>query len=248
MQIKVLDHYTELSKQAAHIVIDTISRKEDSVLGLPTGGTPEGMYKELVEQYKNGEISFSQVTAFNLDEYIGIPQNHTQSYYTFMQEKLYSHIDIDSKQTHIPSGEATNLELECSRYEKLIDQAGQLDLLIIGIGTNGHIGFNEPGADIQATTSVVHLAQSTIEANARFFDRIEEVPKQAITMGLGTMINKSKHILLLASGKQKAEIIQQLLTSQEVKSELPASVLHLHQNVTILLDREAASLWERISV
>lgn len=243
MQIKIVENYIELSEQAAQIVADTVKEKQKCVIGFPTGGTPVGMYQQLVDLFKKGELDFSGVSTFNLDEYIGLSQDHEQSYYQFMYKNLFAHVNLDPKNTHIPRGDVQDLEQECVRYEEQIDASGQMDLLVIGIGTNGHIGFNEPGSDPNSATSIVDLAESTIQSNSIYFSSLDEVPKQAVTMGLGTILKKSKRILLLASGKSKAEIMNKLLSTEEVSKEIPASFLKQHPNVTILMDREAAELY-----
>ncbi|KGX88181.1 glucosamine-6-phosphate deaminase [Pontibacillus litoralis] len=240
MEIVVKENYEALSNYVAQCIQEQIKDKPSSVIGLATGSTPVGTYKELVEAYKRKEVDFSKISTINLDEYIGLSNDHPQSYHVFMQEQLFNHVNIEEQNTHIPNGVATNLEEECQRYEQVIDTIGPVDLQILGIGVNGHIGFNEPGSSFTGKTSIVPLTESTIEANARFFDTMEEVPREAVTMGIQSIL-KSKKIILLASGESKAPVIEQLL-SGEVTEALPASVLHQHEDVTIVVDPLAYQL------
>ena len=239
MNIIVVKNYNEMSRKAAHLFVGQILQKPDSVLGLATGSTPVGLYKELIKFYNEGMIDFRNVIAFNLDEYLGLQPDHTQSYAKFMKDNLFEHINLDSGNYHIPSGTATDFEAECDRYESLIAQAGGIDLQILGIGRNGHIGFNEPDIKFEAITHVVELDDQTISDNARFFDNIEAVPKKAISMGIKTIM-QSRGIILLASGHEKAEAVAGMV-SGKITPELPASVLQLHPNVTIIVDEAAAS-------
>lgn len=239
MNIIVVKDYNEMSRKAAHLFVGQILQKPDSVLGLATGSTPVGLYKELIKFYKEGMIDFRSVMAFNLDEYLGLKPDHAQSYAKFMQDNLFEHINMQSEKYHIPSGTATDFEAECDRYEDLIAQAGGIDLQILGIGRNGHIGFNEPDIKFEAITHVVQLDEQTISDNARFFNNIEEVPKKAISMGIKTIM-QSRGIILLASGQEKADAVAGMV-SGKITPELPASVLQLHPNVTIIVDEAAAS-------
>jgi len=239
VNIIVVKNYNEMSRKAAHLFVGQILQKPDSVLGLATGSTPVGLYKELIKFYNEGMIDFRNVIAFNLDEYLGLQPDHTQSYAKFMKDNLFEHINLDSGNYHIPSGTATDFEAECDRYESLIAQAGGIDLQILGIGRNGHIGFNEPDIKFEAITHVVELDDQTISDNARFFDNIEAVPKKAISMGIKTIM-QSRGIILLASGHEKAEAVAGMV-SGKITPELPASVLQLHPNVTIIVDEAAAS-------
>lgn len=243
MRIHILKNYEELSKKAAEIVRSQIVLKEDSVIGFATGSTPIGTYKELINMYKEG-FDFSKITTFNLDEYYGLPASNENSYRYFMHQNLFDHINVKKQNIHIPNGEAKDVEKFCSEYEESIEKAGGIDLQILGIGKNGHIGFNEPDDNMDVPTHLTNLTENTIEANSRFFDSVDQVPKQAITMGLGTIM-KSKRILLLASGEDKAEIIKQMLKAQVVSTNIPASFLFLHDNVDILVDEKAASLMEK---
>lgn len=240
MQVIITKNYEEMSKRAAILIQAQLMWKPDSVLGLATGSTPIGFYKELVNLYQKNDINFLEVITFNLDEYLGLEKTNEQSYYYFMRENLFDHVNILESNTFIPNGMAENFETECADYEKLISKQGGIDVQILGIGHNGHIGFNEPNVEFEARTHIVSLDEETIEANKRFFDSIEAVPKQAISMGIKTIMG-SKRIILMASGKGKAEIISQLV-KDDIKPDLPASILHLHSNVVIIIDEEAASL------
>lgn len=244
MRIIIEDDYTKLSLTAAQIIQKQLLKKPDSVLGLATGSSPLGMYKNLIAMYKKGLISFKNVHSINLDEYIGLSENHPQSYHYFMAKKLFDHIDIDKKNTHIPNGLSCNLAEEMMAYEALIDRLGGQDIQILGIGENGHIGFNEPANKLELFTHVENLAESTIKANSRFFDKIDDVPKSAISMGIGSIF-KAKHIVLIASGIKKAPIMKEFFDST-VSSLLPASFLKLHKNVTLIMDKESANLIEEI--
>lgn len=240
MRVIITKNYEELSKRAAVLINAQLMWKPDSVLGLATGSTPVGLYEELVKNYQDKYIDFSDVTTFNLDEYIGLDENNQQSYISFMQENLFDHVNIAKENIHIPNGMTNDLDRECKAYEEAISAAGGIDLQILGIGHNGHIGFNEPNSKFEAGTHVVTLDQETIEANKRFFDSIDDVPKEAISMGIKTIM-KSEKIILMASGAGKAETIKKLL-SDDISPNHPASVLHLHENVVVILDQEAAAL------
>jgi len=232
MKVIITVNYEEMSKKAAEIVKKQIKEKPNTVLGLATGSTPLGMYKHLIEMYKRGEIDFSNVITFNLDEYIGLSPDHPQSYHYFMFHNFFNHINIKKENVHIPNGIAEDLEEECRKYEEEIEKAGGIDLQILGIGINGHIGFNEPDESIETKTHVVTLTEKTINANKRFFKSAEEVPRKAITMGLGSIM-KAKKIVLLASGKNKAEAIKETIKGQ-LTTKVPATVLALHPDVTII--------------
>lgn len=238
MKLIVKDDYKELSRLAASLIQDEIQNKPNLVLGLATGSTPEGMYKELIRLHREEGLDFSQLTTFNLDEYLGIDQDHPNSYHYYMGEIFFNHINIKAENTHIPDGRADKPEEYCREYDRLIAEKGGIDLQILGIGENGHIAFNEPGRELNAPTSIVALTESTIEANSRFFDSIDQVPKSAITMGIGSIM-KAKKIILLANGKNKAPIIKELLNTDKISTELPASMLLVHPDVTIIIDREA---------
>lgn len=239
MRVEVFDTYADLSGRAAALVSDLIGRRPNAVLGLPTGSTPVGFYEALTKT----NASFRQVQTFNLDEYVGLPKTHPESYYTFMRRHLIDHVDLDQANCHIPDGMAGDPDAECRRYEGLIAAAGGLDVVVLGIGLNGHIGFNEPGSPWDARTRRVPLAEATRQANARFFGSIDMVPREALTMGIGTIL-EAKQILLLASGEAKADIIRRTLEG-EPDIAVPASALQLHPNVTFLLDRAAARVGQR---
>lgn len=236
--IKVKD-YQEMSEVAAKRVINKVKEIDQPILGLATGSTPEGLYQNLIEANKNNDVSFKDVTTFNLDEYIGLSSDDPNSYNHFMEEKLFKHIDIDRKNTHLPNGVATDIEKECADYEALIKESGKINLQILGLGTNGHIAFNEPGTSFSSRTQETALVEATIEANSRFFDKKEDVPTHAITMGIESIM-ESEEIILLASGKNKAEAIKQLVEG-EVTEDFPASILQKHPNATIIIDEDAAS-------
>lgn len=232
MEIIKVNSYEEMSQKASEILQKQLLEKQNSVLGLATGSTPIGLYEHLIKLNKEGKISFKDVVTFNLDEYVGLERTHNQSYYYFMQEQLFKHVDIKEENIHIPSGVAEDLEAECKRYEEQLKALGPVDLQILGVGVNGHIGFNEPGTDFSSRTHIVELDQSTREANARFFNNIDEVPTHAITMGIQSIMD-SKKILLLAFGESKKDAIERLL-SGEVTEDLPVSVLNKHSNVTVI--------------
>lgn len=239
MNIIVLKDEKEVSKKAAQIIKDVISKKEDAVLGLATGSSPIKTYENLIEMNENGEISFKKIKTINLDEYIGLDGKHPQSYRHFMNEKLFNHIDIDKENTYIPNGVSTNLRKIAEEYEKLIDDLGGQDLQILGIGRNGHIGFNEPNEELEMNTHIEGLTESTIEANKRFFDSINDVPKEAISMGIGSIF-KAKKIILLAFGESKADAIA-ALGDGRITTQNPSTLLKLHPDITVIVDEKAGS-------
>lgn len=241
MIIHKLHSEQELNESGAGMITGLVLTKPDAVLGLATGGTPVGIYEELVKFCKKGRVSFKRVTTFNLDEYVGLPEDHPESYHTYMKRHLFDHIDIPQEQAHIPNGNASDPEEECRLYNKLLEAAKQIDLQILGLGHNGHIGFNEPDHSLISGTHLVHLKKETREANARFFDSIEDVPSQALTMGVGTIL-KAKTILLVVRGADKAEIVHRALTGP-ITTELPASLLQTHPNLVVLLDEAAGRLF-----
>ena len=240
MNVFVTDSYEEMSRAAADVIATLVAEKPDCVLGLATGSTPIGLYAELVKDYEAGKISFAKVKSFNLDEYRGLPGDHDQSYRYFMNTNLFDHVDIDKAQTHVPDGTNPDAEAEGLAYEAAIEEAGGVDLQLLGLGHNGHIGFNEPADDFPVITHVVDLTESTINANSRLFDSIDEVPRQAYTMGIGTIM-KAREILLVVNGEGKAEIVRDVLAGP-VTPRVPASALQLHPKVTVVLDKEAAKL------
>ena len=236
ININYLENYEELSKQAADIVVSELKKKTDLVLGLPTGSTPLGMYKNLIELNKSGRIDFSKVSTFNLDEYYPIKRSDKQSYYRFMFDNFFDFININPENINIPDGEALSVDSECMHYEQKINHAGGIDLMILGLGANGHVGFNEPGGFLVPFTHAAVLSEDTIKANARFFGSEDEVPKTALTMGIGSIIAKSAKILLLVSGESKTQAFKHFLYDNKVNTENPATLLYLHGNVTVLSD------------
>ncbi|KAB7673195.1 glucosamine-6-phosphate deaminase [Bacillus sp. B1-b2] len=241
MEIMEVNSFDEMSIKAADMIVNQIREKSYSVLGLATGGTMLGVYEKLVEDYLVNKTSYLKVKTLNLDEYVGLDYRDINSYRHYMKEKLFDYIDIPSKQTYLPNGMAKDLEKECLQYEELINHFGGIDLQLLGIGENGHIGFNEPGTPFQSLTHVVELMDSTRKANARYFSSLESVPTQALTMGVNT-IYRSKKILLLASGIKKAMVLDRLINGNNVSEDLPASILKKHSNVIIIADKEALSL------
>ncbi|KZM52924.1 glucosamine-6-phosphate deaminase [Geobacillus stearothermophilus] len=242
MALKLLKaaDYAEMSRQAADIIIKQVKEKPNAVLGLATGSTMLGVYRELAADHRQNGTSYRLVRTVNLDEYVGLGPDHPNSYRHYMNEHLFSKLDIPLHETHVPNGLAADLDEECRRYERLIDEVGGIDLQLLGIGRNGHIGFNEPGTPFSSPTHVVELTELTREANARFFPSLDDVPRYAITMGIATIL-RSRRLVLLASGREKAEAMARLLEGV-VTPDLPASALHLHPDVTIIADREALSL------
>lgn len=236
--IKVKD-YEEMSKKAAFIVASQVSINDNSVLGLATGSTPLGTYKEIINMYNEDLIDFSNITTFNLDEYYGLSGEDNQSYRYYMNENLFNHINIDKENTFIPNGKAKDPQLESGRYDELVEQSGDIDLQILGIGSNAHIGFNEPCDIFASGTHLVDLNDETIKANSRFFDSIEEVPKKAISMGMKNIM-RAKKIILLACGKDKADAIKNTIEGG-ITPLVPASILQLHPDVTFIIDEAASS-------
>ena len=243
MEIIVKKDYEEMSKEAAKIVKNRLLKKPNLVLGLATGSTPIGLYKELIRMHKEEGLSFKEVKTFNLDEYYGLSPEHPQSYHYFMKENLFKDIDIDSQNIQVPDGLAKEIEEYCSSYEEEIKRCGGIDLQVLGIGGDGHIGFNEPGSSLGSRTRLKTLDEGTIKDNSRFFGSIEEVPKYAITMGIGTVMD-CKEIILLASGKNKAEVVARAIEGP-VTSQVTASILQFHPRVIAILDEDAASSLKR---
>ena len=238
LEIKIAKDYEELSLLTAGIILNQILEKPASILGLATGSTPKGTYKRLINLYEKDSISFEKVKTFNLDEYFPIKKDDKQSYNYYMRENLFNHIDINIQNTFIQNGEATDPIKECEEYEALIEKTGKIDLQILGLGLNGHIGFNEPDSIFSKFTHCVELDSMTIDANTRFFENKDQVPKHALTMGIATIMS-AKHIVLLISGASKAEIAKQVLFG-EINPNVPGSILQLHNNVTVILDEDAA--------
>lgn len=232
-----MKNYEELSKKGAELLIEELLRLERPVIGLATGSTPEGLYNEIIKFHKKTNHSFENVISFNLDEYIGLDADNPNSYHYFMGQKLFNHVDIDSSKTHLPNGVAKDLNQECKDFEAIIKEAGGIDLQLLGLGTNGHIGFNEPGSKFDGRTAIVDLAQETLDANAQYFDSIEDMPTQAITMGIGSIM-EGEEILLLVSGESKAEALANVINGK-VTEDFPASILQKHANVTIIADEAA---------
>ena len=240
MLIHVYKDAQEVGKAAAMIVAAEILKKEDCVLGLATGSTPIPTYKEMARMNKEGLIDFSKVRSYNLDEYIGLAPDHVCSYRRFMNEQLFDHINIDKANTHVPCGIGEDHEADAKAYDEAVEAAGGIDLQILGIGHDGHIGFNEPGDEFVSSTNIVTLTDMTIDANTRFFEKRDDVPRQAITLG-NRNIMAAKHIILLATGKDKAKAIAEAVKGN-ITPKMPASLLQVHPNVQFLLDEGAASL------
>ena len=229
--------YYDVSRKAANIMSAQIIMKPNAVLGLATGSTPVGMYKQLIEWYKKGDLDFSQITSVNLDEYKGLSGDNDQSYRYFMNTNLFDHVNIDKTRTYVPNGLEEDSEKACADYNEIIRSVGGIDMQLLGIGGNGHIGFNEPGAAFEKETHCVDLTESTIKANARFFETMDDVPKQAYTMGIGTIM-KARKILLVVSGADKAQILHDVLCGP-VTPEVPASILQLHSDGIGVADEAA---------
>lgn len=240
MKIYIADDYRQLSVKAASIMASQMILKNNSVLGLATGSTPEGMYAQLVQMYREGTLDFSAVTTFNLDEYVGLNPEHPQSYHYYMHHHLFRHVNIPAQNIHIPSGLEKDFAGFGLLYDQKIESVGGIDLQVLGIGANGHIGFNEPDRHLNVRTHLVELTEETIADNSRFFKTKEEVPIQAITMGMGSIMN-ARRVLLLASGKGKALAIRETF-SGKISTAVPASFLQLHREVILIADREAAAL------
>ena len=240
MKIYVADDYKGMSRKAANIVSAHVILKPNSVLGLATGSTPVGMYQQLIDWYNKGDLDFSQVRTVNLDEYVGLAPTHDQSYRYFMQTNLFDHVNIDPASTNVPNGMAADPEAECLRYNQVIRDMGGIDIQVLGMGHNGHIGLNEPADEFVRETHVVDLTESTIQANARFFASADEVPRQAMTMGIQTIMQARK-VLVAVSGQGKAEIVKKAFTGP-VTPQVPASILQMHPDVIPVGDKAALSL------
>lgn len=240
MDIKIFENSTEIGKAAAQLIIDKIKENDCSVLGLATGSSPIPTYKCLIDAYNAGEISFKNVRSFNLDEYCAIPVTDPNSYYTFMHENLFNSIDIKEENVRVPDGNPDDVDSFCKSYDADIKAAGGIDIQVLGIGRNGHIGFNEPADEFAKGTYKVKLTQSTIEANKRFFDKIEDVPTEAVTMGVESILD-AKEIILIATGSDKAQAVHDMIKG-EISPSCPASILQKHNNVHVYIDKDAASL------
>lgn len=245
MDVIIKKTYEDMSKRAAEMIADAIRRKPNIVLGLATGSTPIGLYKELIRMHKEEGLDFSKVITFNLDEYYGLSKDDNQSYHYYMYKNLFDHVNIKKENIHIPDGTISNVEEYCRKYDEAIEKCGGIDLQILGIGANGHIGFNEPADELIASTHLTDLTEDTIKANSRFFDSMEQVPKRAITMGIGTIL-KAKKIILLANGKEKASAISYVVNRNKITPKIPATLLLGHSNVTVILDKEACSFDESL--
>jgi glucosamine-6-phosphate deaminase len=239
VKLFVVDSVEAMGKKGAEVIAAEMKVTPHFVLGLATGSTPETCYAELIKMNKAGEISFKTAITFNLDEYVGLPPEHDQSYRCFMNKKLFDHVDIPKEATHLPDGMAADVDAFCEKYEEMMDSVGGVDVQVLGIGQNGHIGFNEPGSSLASRTRRVKLTKNTIQANARFFEKAEDVPTEAITMGIGTILEARK-ILLLASGANKTDAVAAALEGP-VSVSCPASALQLHPDVTWVIEKEAAA-------
>ena len=243
MEVIIKADYEAMSREAADIVAELLFRKPNAVLGLATGSTPLGLYRELVRMHKQEGLGFSKVTTFNLDEYVGLPATHPQSYYHFMCENLFNHINVSRENVYVPNGMARDLPVHCEWYEAEIVRRGGIDLQVLGIGGDGHIAFNEPGSSLGSRTRIKTLTEETIADNARFFDREDEVPRYAITMGVGTIL-EARRCLLLANGEKKSEPVVQTIEGP-VTSEITATALQLHARTVAVLDEPAAARLKR---
>lgn len=239
MLLSIKDTFEDMSREAAKLIADRIHRKPSLVLGLATGSTPLGLYKELIRMHKDEGLSFAKVTTFNLDEYIGLPGTHSQSYYYFMWENFFKHLDINKRYIYVPNGMATDIEGHCEWYENEIKRLDGIDVQVLGIGANGHIAFNEPGSSLGSRTRIKTLTEQTVKDNARFFKNIDEVPKTAITMGIGTIM-EAKEIVLLANSTNKARAIKEAVEGP-ITAMVPASIIQMHRKAYVIVDKAAAS-------
>jgi len=239
MEVIIKQNFEDVSKLAAQMIADIVRKKPNAILGLATGSTPVGTYKELIRLHKEEGLDFSKVTTFNLDEYVGLSGDHDQSYRYFMNDNLFNHINIDKKRTHVPDGMAKDFEASCEQYEKDIKKAGGIDIQVLGIGGNGHIAFNEPGSSLGSRTRAKTLDDNTISDNARFFKNKDEVPRYAITMGIGTIMD-ARRLILLANKENKADAIAATVEGP-ITAQVPATVVQLHQRATVIVDKAAGS-------
>lgn len=242
MKIIRAKDYNDMSRKAANIISAQVIMKPNAVLGLATGGTPVGTYKQLIEWYNKGDIDFSEVTTINLDEYRGLPRTHEQSYWYFMHDNFFNHVNVPESRIHVPDGANPDDKAACAEYDAIIKSSGGIDLQLLGIGTDGHIGFNEPGQAFELQTHCVDLTESTIKSNQRFFGEDENVPSQAYTIGIKTIMQARK-VLMVVNGANKAEIVKKALFGP-VTPEVPASILQMHPDFTLVGDEEALSLIE----
>lgn len=239
MLVEGVSDYDAMSDRAAEIVTTQIRRKPDSVIGFATGGTPKGLYDRLIRNHRERGLDFSKVTTFNLDEYVGLPPEHEQSYHRYMWRNLFDHVNVDPRNVYIPHGMADDIDYFCEWYEEQIEEADGIDLQILGIGANGHIAFNEPGSSLGSRTRIKTLTQKTIEDNARFFETEEEIPRHAITMGIGTVM-EADQIVLIASGERKADAVKSTLEGP-VTAMVPATIVQMHEEAHVIIDEGAAS-------
>lgn len=240
MLVIIKEDYDDVSAEAARLVASRIRRKPNLVLGLATGSTPLGLYRELIQLCKTEGLDFSKLTTFNLDEYVGLPPDHEQSYHHFMDEHLFRHVNLDRRFVHVPNGMVEDIEAHCAWYEEQIQAFGGIDLQVLGIGANGHIAFNEPGSSLGSRTRVKTLTEKTRQDNARFFDSMDEVPRYAITMGIGTIM-EARELVLLAAGESKAEAVRAAVEGP-LMAAVPASMIQMHRVAHVIVDRAAASL------
>ena len=240
MRIICCKDYEDVSRKAANIIAAQIYLKPDCVLGLATGSSPVGTYKELIAKYESGDLDFSQVKTANLDEYVGLPKDHDQSYAYFMRSNLFDHVNIDQANCNIPNGMNPDAEAECARYDAVVGALGSTDLQLLGLGPNGHIGFNEPCDEFVSGTNKVELTKATIDANQRFFEKREDVPTFAYTMGIGTIM-KAKRVLMVVNGEKKAQAVKDCFFGP-IKPQAPGSILQLHPDFTLIADEAALSL------
>ncbi|UCH09052.1 MAG: glucosamine-6-phosphate deaminase [Fidelibacterota bacterium] len=239
MLLVIKKDYDAISKEGARIVAEQVCKKPDCVLGFASGSSPLGLYKELIRMHREEGLDFSKVTTFNLDEYVGLPPEHDQSYHYFMWENLFKHLNVHPRRIHVLHGMADDVEAHCAWYEEQIVKCGGIDLQILGIGGNGHIAFNEPGSSLDSRTRINILTEKTRQDNARFFDSIDQVPKYAITMGIGTIMDARK-LIILANGKSKAPAIKVTIEGP-ISAMVPATIVQMHHHATVLVDEEAAS-------
>ena len=240
MKIVRARDYDDMSRKVANLIAAQVILKPTTILGLATGTTPIGTYQQLIKAYENGDLDFSQVRTYNLDEYRGLTHDDPQSYHFFMNDQLFNHINIDPASVHVPDGSNPDADAACSEYDRMVEEAGYCDLQLLGIGRNGHIGFNEPDEVFSKGTHCVDLTQSTIEANARLFEREEDVPRQAYTMGTQTIMN-ARMVVVAANGENKAQAVHDMCFGP-ITPQCPASILQLHPNVVVVADEEALAL------
>lgn len=240
MKIVRARYYDDMSRKVANLIAAQVILKPTTILGLATGTTPIGTYQQLIKAYENGDLDFSQVRTYNLDEYRGLTHDDPQSYHFFMNDQLFNHINIDPANVHVPDGSNPDADAACSEYDRMVEEAGYCDLQLLGIGRNGHIGFNEPDEVFSKGTHCVDLTQSTIEANARLFEREEDVPRQAYTMGTQTIMN-ARMVVVAANGENKAQAVHDMCFGP-ITPQCPASILQLHPNVVVVADEEALAL------